>query len=100
MSDKDLSTGHEQFARLIDKVLSDIAAMLKEKNKKYGNSAMKPLRVFSDASPIEQIKVRIDDKLSRLVRGVGIDEDEDVLKDLIGYLVILYAAKEEGKGTI
>jgi hypothetical protein len=97
MTDKDLSTGHAQFAELIDKVLLSIGVMLKEKNKKYGNSAMKPLRVFSSASPMEQIKVRIDDKLSRLVRGVGIDEDEDVLKDLIGYLVILYAAHEETK---
>jgi hypothetical protein len=100
MVDKDLSTEHAHFVELIDRVLLSIGVMLKEKNKKYGNSAMKPLRVFSNASPIEQIKVRIDDKLSRLVRGVGIDEDEDVLKDLIGYLVILYAAKEEGKGTI
>jgi hypothetical protein len=95
MVDKDLSTEHAHFVELIDRVLLSIGVMLKEKNKKYGNSAMKPLRVFSNASPIEQIKVRIDDKLSRLVRGVGIDEDEDVLKDLIGYLVILYAAHEE-----
>jgi hypothetical protein len=97
MTDKDLSTGHENFMVLIDEVLTEIKEMLREKNKKYGNSAMKPLRVFSDANPIEQIKVRIDDKLSRLVRGVGLDEDEDVLKDLIGYLVILYAAQKENK---
>lgn len=95
MTDKDLSTEHSKFIDLIDQVLLEIGEMLKEKNKKYGNSAMKPLRVFSTASPVEQIKVRIDDKLSRLVRGVGIEEDEDVLKDLIGYLVILYAAQQE-----
>lgn len=68
-----------------------IEAMLLAKNKAYGNSALDPARIFSKADPMEQIKVRIDDKLSRLARGS--DAGEDVEQDLIGYLVLLRVAR-------
>jgi len=64
-----------------------VAKMLVEKNAAYGNSALEPVRIFSKASPTEQILVRIDDKLSRLARGSA--AGEDVVLDLIGYLVLL-----------
>jgi len=67
--------------------------MLLEKNRMYGNSAIKPLRIFSKADTVEQIKVRIDDKLNRLLSG-QMDENEDVVKDLIGYLILLLIAQE------
>ena len=76
-----------------------IKEFLIEKNKKYGDSALHPMRIFSRASPIEQINVRIDDKLSRMMRGNRQKEDEDVDLDLIGYLLLkrvcLRKAKEE-----
>lgn len=71
----------------ITNVCADVAELLISKNKKYGNSALEPRRIFSKASPIEQINVRIDDKLSRIANRQS-DEDEDVEKDLIGYLVL------------
>ena len=64
-----------------------IAEVLIEKNKKYGNSAIQPKRIFSKASPVEQINVRIDDKLSRIANQ-QINEDEDAEFDLIGYLIL------------
>jgi hypothetical protein len=67
-----------------------IKAMLLEKNAAYGNSALNPLRVFSKADSAEQIKVRIDDKLSRLARGSA--AGEDTIADLIGYLILLRIA--------
>jgi hypothetical protein len=64
--------------------------MLLDKNANYGDSALNPIRIFSKADTTEQIKVRIDDKLNRLMQGNDILEtDEDVVKDLIGYLVLL-----------
>lgn len=75
-----------EFEKAIRLELLSIAKMLSEKNKQYGNSALDPVRVFSKASPIEQLKVRIDDKLSRLKRGT--DDQEDTISDLIGYLVL------------
>jgi hypothetical protein len=64
-----------------------IAEVLIEKNKKYGNSAIQPKRIFSKASPVEQINVRIDDKLSRIANQ-QINDDEDAEFDLIGYLIL------------
>ena len=69
-----------------------VKRMLMDKNAKYGNSALEPVRIFSKANPVEQILVRIDDKLSRL-RSAKSNEDEDVLLDLIGYLILLRVAK-------
>lgn len=74
------------FEEEVSAALDEIGAMLVEKNIAYGDSALNPVRIFSKADPMEQLKVRIDDKLSRILRG-GRDS-EDVIQDLIGYLVI------------
>ena len=68
--------------------VKEIGTFLIEKNRKYGNSAIQPTRIFSKASDEEQIMVRLDDKLSRLQSG-QCDDDEDVILDIIGYLILL-----------
>lgn len=80
----------------ISKICDSLKETLLEKNRKYGDSAVHPVRVFSKASPIEQILVRMDDKLSR-IQSKPIDEDEDVILDLMGYLVLLKIAIENEK---
>lgn len=77
----------DNFEREVREVVEDIVTMLLEKNRKYGDSALNPKRVFSKSSPLEQIKVRLDDKLSRIANQQD-DEDEDVISDTIGYLII------------
>jgi hypothetical protein len=69
-----------------------IAQMLIEKNISYGDSALDPVRIFSKSGPIEQLHVRIDDKLSRLMKGTDMAGDNDI-DDLIGYLILLKIAK-------
>lgn len=81
-----------RFRRDVELTLSGIGEMLVSKNERYGNSALDPVRIFSRAETAEQIKVRIDDKLSRLARGTG-EETEDVELDLLGYLVLLRIAR-------
>jgi hypothetical protein len=76
---------HEQVYR----ILSEITEMLIAKNEKYGNSALEPLGVFSKLSAKEGLLVRIDDKLKRIKNGSLDKDDEDVINDLIGYLVLL-----------
>jgi len=71
-----------------------LKAMLLAKNLAYGDSALTPLRIMSKASVEEQILVRIDDKLSRLARGAA--AGEDVVQDLIGYLVLLRVQRKLG----
>jgi hypothetical protein len=70
----------------------DIREMLLEKNQKYGDSALFPARVFSRGTQTEQLRVRIDDKLSRIQAGVI--DDEDTILDLVGYLVLLLIARD------
>lgn len=82
----------------IAKKIDDIKELLLYKNQKYGDSALNPCRIFSKASAVEQILVRIDDKLNRIKKGAGlIANDEDVLQDLIGYLVLLKIGLEKEK---
>lgn len=68
-------------------VCKEIEEMLIAKNRAYGNSVSNPLRVFSKATTMEQVNVRLDDKLSRLARGHEYAH-EDTILDLIGYLIL------------
>jgi len=85
----DLSKSQLKIAEVCD----DVKTLLLEKNAKYGDSALNPARIFSKASTVEQLLVRIDDKLNRIQKGAGLlASDEDVVQDLIGYLVLLKIA--------
>jgi hypothetical protein len=70
----------------------EIAHLLIEKNISYGDSALNPARIFSSADATEQLKVRIDDKLNRVMHNQGYAGDNDI-DDLIGYLVLYKIAK-------
>ena len=64
--------------------------MLIEKNEQYGDSAFDPIRIFSPLGSDAGLRVRIDDKLSRILRGNdSIESDIDVIEDLIGYFILL-----------
>lgn len=94
----------DSFAHRVRRELVAIGDMLIAKNEAYGNSALDPVRIFSRADTVEQIKVRIDDKLSRLKRAPDAGpaaggqpkghDNEDVVMDLIGYLVLLRLANQ------
>lgn len=77
------------FAVQVTVVLEEIRDLLIAKNQKYGNSALEPLGVFSQLSAKDGLLVRIDDKLKRIKNGSLERDDEDVINDLIGYLVLL-----------
>ena len=79
-----------ESANAINATIMELNEFLVNKNKQYGDSALQPIRIFSTASVDEQIKVRIDDKLNRLIQGNdSMESNEDVVMDLIGYLVLL-----------
>jgi hypothetical protein len=77
------------FSVQVGQALDEIRDLLIAKNLKYGNSALEPLGVFSQLSAKEGLLVRIDDKLKRIKNGSLEKDDEDVVNDLIGYLVLL-----------
>jgi hypothetical protein len=78
-----------KFQEEVHDVLQKIEDLLVAKNEKYGNSALEPLGVFSQLSAKQGLLVRIDDKLKRIKNGSLEKDDEDVVNDLIGYLVLL-----------
>ena len=61
--------------------------MLLEKNKRYGNSALEPINIYSYENSLTAIGVRIDDKLSRIRNSVCMRKNDTA--DLIGYLILL-----------
>lgn len=80
----------------IKKTMDEIRDFLIEKNEQYGDSVMNPIGIFSDCNTDEALRVRIDDKLNRLMQGNdSIETDEDIVKDLIGYLVLLLITMRE-----
>jgi len=88
-----MSFSQEYVQELIATECEAIKQLLIMKNKEYGNSAIEPKRIFSKVDAVEQIKVRIDDKLSRLMSGGEKSIKEDTVQDLIGYLVLLRVAE-------
>lgn len=78
----------------IEKKCDEIKKLLLEKNEKYGDSAISPVRIFSTADAVEQLRVRIDDKISR-IKMASLVEDEDVLLDLVGYLILYMISLEK-----
>lgn len=84
------------FAEKVLAVTDAIAEMLVEKNISYGDAALNPLRIFSKSDRFEQLAVRMDDKLSRIARGAEFP-GEDVIDDLIGYLILYKIGRMEGE---
>ena len=83
------------FERKVKLKLKHIEELLVEKNKKYGDSALKPVQVFSKANAQDGICMRIDDKLKRIANSGLNDDTEDTLLDLVGYLVLLMISRDD-----
>lgn len=87
----------EQIASILD----EIKALLLKKNEQYGDSVLDPINLFARNTPIEGIRVRLDDKYSRLARGNdSIESDEDIHLDCIGYHVMALIALRRSAITV
>lgn len=85
-----------QNQKLIAEVFDEMKSLVLQKNNQYGDSVLDPKRYFSSAPTDEQIKVRIDDKLNRLVLGNdSLESDDDIIRDLIGYLTLLLVYRKK-----
>lgn len=81
------------FEQNVHRILNGVAETVVQKNVSYGDSALNPIRVFSKADRMEQLFVRLDDKLSRVQRGSEYPGD-DTLRDIIGYATLILIARE------
>lgn len=75
----------------IGKVLESMKHLLKEKNKRYGDSALTPVGVFNKLDATSSIQVRLDDKISRIQNSNELRKND--VADVIGYLTLLCVAK-------
>lgn len=64
-------------------ITNSICDLLEYKNKKYGNSALEPLNIFTNKCKVGQ---RLDDKLARIKNSNDLKKNDVV--DLIGYLIL------------
>lgn len=57
-----------------------------EKNRRYGNSALEPIGVFSKLDSKEGINLRLDDKVKRIKNSDKLKKNDCI--DLTGYLIL------------
>ena len=77
----------------IELVCSNFSTFLKEKNRRYGDSAMAPIKIFSRIDADSQLCNRIDDKLNRIKNNSGPLRKND-LCDVVGYAILLLIAND------
>ena len=75
----------------IEILFNNFKAFLKEKNIRYGDSALTPVQVFSKDKPESQIGHRLDDKLSRISNSKELKKND--VSDLFGYTALLLIEK-------
>ena len=73
-------------------LFNQLKRFLLEKNRRYGDSALTPVKVFSKAAANDALLVRIDDKISR-IKNSSIIRKNDVV-DLVGYLSLYMIQRE------
>lgn len=73
-------------------ITTSLCELLTEKNKRYGNAALKPLGVFNKNNASAGIQIRLDDKLMRVKNSKELRKND--VADIMGYLVLLCADKD------
>lgn len=76
----------------IKEICDEIAKLLINKNKKYGNSALEPKNIFYKGNAENSILIRLDDKIGRIINSNDGIRTNDIV-DIIGYLVLLLISK-------
>ena len=75
----------------IEVLFHNFKEFLKEKNKRYGDSALHPAMIFSDAPADMQICNRLDDKLNRIRMAKELKKND--VADVFGYVALLMIQK-------
>jgi len=75
----------------IEILFKNFSEFLKEKNKRYGDSAINPLKIFSKIEPNNPICSRLDEKLQRIMNGEILSKND--VADTFGYLGLLMVEK-------
>ena len=76
----------------IKEIYEGMTELQLEKNKRYGDAALKPNHIFYKGSAQDSILLRLDDKLSRIMNNNGEPRANDIA-DVIGYCTLLLISK-------
>jgi hypothetical protein len=79
----------EEVQNRIKGILEGMTELLIDKNKKYGNSALAPKKIFSKADATDSIALRLDDKLGRIMNNPNPIPRVNDCADIIGYLTLM-----------
>ncbi len=63
---------------------------LKEKNRRYGDSALKPVKIFNKTDSKNSILIRLDDKINRIINSDEIRKND--MADILGYVALYMIA--------
>jgi len=77
----------ESTQNKIDELFKNFAEFLKEKNRRYGDSAINPIKIFSKVEANSQICNRLDDKLGRIQKSTELKKND--ICDIFGYVALL-----------
>lgn len=75
----------------IREVFENLHDLLQYKNARYGDSATKPIRIFSKTDATTGLLQRIDDKIARIKNSDDLRKND--VADLMGYLGLLCVTK-------
>ena len=73
----------------ITEITDAMRELLLYKNQKYGDSALKPKRIFHKGNNLTSILIRLDDKLSRVMENNDQLPRINDVADIIGYCTLL-----------
>ena len=90
--EKHIESYYTDTQKKIKEICDEIAKLLIDKNKKYGNSAIEPKNIFYKGNAENSILIRLDDKIGRIINNNGEIRTNDIV-DIIGYLVLLLISK-------
>lgn len=82
---------HTDTQDQISAVFDGMRDLVLEKNKRYGDSALHPVNCFSKVSADESIRIRLDDKLKRIMNATELRKND--VADIIGYLSLLCVSR-------
>lgn len=85
-------------SKKIKEILSAMTDLLLYKNKKYGDSALKPNNIFYKGDATNSILIRLDDKIGRIKNNPEIAVND--VCDIIGYCTLLLASKNISRDDI
>jgi hypothetical protein len=74
----------------IDILFHNFGEFLKEKNRRYGDSALKPAQIFSRVPATDQLCNRLDDKLNRIKNSDELKKND--VADVFGYVALILIA--------